>query len=263
MSGWFAVKRGITAHPIFKSQPERLAIWLWLLDNAAWRDTPHDINGKTVTIKRGQVCASERRIATEVGVGRQVVRTFLDRLKAEHMINPDPTHGRTIITLCNYEKYQAFQPKDNPAPNPAVTHDQPTKGQGNKVKKVGSDEPTSRSGAAQDGFQSFWDAYPHRAGAKRGRKIALARYAAAIKSGVTAQTIIDGARRAHRDPAVQRGYARDPAAWLNQAGWQDEFPDNVTAIGKPVPTYGEERVKPNGERIRYVGGTVQWERVYA
>jgi hypothetical protein len=131
MSGWFAVKRGITAHPVFKGRPERLAIWLWLLDNTCWADTVHDINGKMVTIPRGSVAASERRIAEEAGVGRQVVRTFLALLEDQHMINPSLTHGRRIITLCNWEKYQAPQPKPNQATNPELTQGQPIKEQDN------------------------------------------------------------------------------------------------------------------------------------
>lgn len=131
MNGWFAVKRGITVHPLFRGHPERLAIWLWLLDNACWQDTPHDINGKTVMVQRGAVCASERRIAAEVGVGYQVVRTFLGRLKAEHMINAAVTHGRSIISLCNYEKYQRATDRANAVGNAALTHDQRTKEQDN------------------------------------------------------------------------------------------------------------------------------------
>ena len=127
MSGWFKVKRGITQHPIFKGHPERIAIWLWLMDNACWKDTPHDVSGKSVMVRRGAVCASERRIAKEVGVGYQVVRTFLARLKAEHMINADATHGRNIITLCNYDKYQAREEFANAGGNAALTHDQRTK----------------------------------------------------------------------------------------------------------------------------------------
>ena len=133
MSGWFAVKRGISAHPIFRRHPERLAIWMWLLDNAAWKDTPHDIKGKTIVVKRGQVCASERRIAEDVGVGYQVVRTFISRLKTEHMVNAEVTHGRNVITICNYEKYQSVPAPGNATPNATLTHDQRTKEQGNKI----------------------------------------------------------------------------------------------------------------------------------
>lgn len=133
MSGWFSVKRGITSHPIFKGRPERLAIWIWLIDNAVWKDTPHDVSGKTIMVRRGSVCASERRIAAEAGVGYQVVRTFLARLKAEHMINATVTHGRNVITLCNYEKYQSSKPSDNAQDNAGLTQRQRTKEQGNNL----------------------------------------------------------------------------------------------------------------------------------
>jgi uncharacterized protein YdaU (DUF1376 family) len=78
-------------------------------------------------------------------------------------------------------------------------------------------------------FADFWNAYPHRDG-KRGRKLAEAKYRAAVKRGISEQTIIDGAKRAHSDPRVKAGYARDPTTWLNQAGWDDEIAPTVTAI---------------------------------
>lgn len=126
--GWFAVRRGITQHPLFKGKPQRLVIWLWLVDNACFKDTQHDINGKTVTVKRGQVCASQKRISEECCVDRQVVRTFLKRLSVEGMINPDLTNGRTIITVCNYDTYQHSEKTPNPTPNQRLTSDKPTKG---------------------------------------------------------------------------------------------------------------------------------------
>jgi hypothetical protein len=140
VSGWFSVKRGITLHPIFLGRPERLAIWIWLLDNACWADTKHDINGKIVTVPRGSVAASERRIAEEVGVGRQVVRTFLSLLEDQRMINPDLTHGRRVISLCNWDKYQTPPDGANPPPNPRPTQGQPIKEQvNNSVSKDTAD----------------------------------------------------------------------------------------------------------------------------
>lgn len=139
MSGWFAMKRGITKHHVFKGHPERMAIWMWLLDNAAWKDCQHDIGGQSVTVPRGSVSASERRISQEVGVGRQVVRTFINRLLAEKMIEQKLTHGRTMITLCNWDKYQVSQPK----PNPELTHDQPIKEQGNNIPVGTADKSAS------------------------------------------------------------------------------------------------------------------------
>ncbi len=139
--GWFAMKHGVSRHPLLRGNPERIAIWVWLVDNAAFKDVPHDINGKTITVRRGQVAISQRRLAEETGVGRQVIRTFLERLRTERMINPDVTHGKTVVTLCNYEKYQAAINAPNPAPNPAVTHDQPTNKQINNIP-VGKAAPS-------------------------------------------------------------------------------------------------------------------------
>lgn len=127
MSGWFACKRGITSHPLFVGRPDRLAVWLWLLDNAAWKETIHDVNGHTVKVPRGSVSASERRIADETGVGRQAVRTFLARLKADKMLTLSLTHGRSMITICNWDKYQLPENTANPSKNPRPTHDQPIK----------------------------------------------------------------------------------------------------------------------------------------
>lgn len=135
--GWFAVKRGITSHDLFRSKPDRLMIWIWLIENACWKDTPHDIKGETVTVRRGQICTSERRIADKCGVGYQVVRTFLKRLQNERMINATVVRGKSIITLCNYESYQSSENQENAGanatPNATLTQRQRTKEQGNNT----------------------------------------------------------------------------------------------------------------------------------
>lgn len=84
-------------------------------------------------------------------------------------------------------------------------------------------------------FAAFWDAYPHRGGAKRNRKGAEAKFIAAVRRGVPAQAIIEGAQRACTDRRVLDGYARDPTTWLNQEGWADESESTVTPFrGKPL-----------------------------
>ena len=64
------------------------------------------------------------------------------------------------------------------------------------------------------------------------------------------EAVIAALGRAQREGAV------DPVAFI-------EGCLKFQAKRSAEPAYGEERVRPNGERIRYVGGTVQWERVYA
>lgn len=110
MSGWIALSRDITEHPVFAGQPERLYVWVWMLGAAAWRDTKQDASGKTVTVKRGQFLSSYRQISKATGVGVKVIRNLFSRLQDEDTIGIETGTGRILVTICNYEKYQSVKP---------------------------------------------------------------------------------------------------------------------------------------------------------
>jgi hypothetical protein len=190
VSGWYAVQRGITAHHLFERKPERLAVWMWLMDNAAWKDTTHDVKGHTVVVPRGSVCVSERHIADKCGVGYQVVRTAIKRFASEQMLNATPTHGKSLITLCNYGKYQDVNKDANAAPNATPTQRQRNpnaqKKQGNKVtKKV--DKSTSSQEAAD--YQKYLDAHPKSVESQSGEDA----FSKLVSNGVDASQIISSA----------------------------------------------------------------------
>lgn len=77
--------------------------------------------------------------------------------------------------------------------------------------------------AKAERFQEFWDQYPHRGGAKKARADCEKRYARHVAAGVPEQTIISAAIRYASDRQVLEGYAKNPATWLNQKGWEDEI----------------------------------------
>ena len=81
-----------------------------------------------------------------------------------------------------------------------------------------------------DRFSEFWDQYPHRNGAKKGKAAAQKSWAKSLRNGATPDQIIGGAMRYAGDRQVIEGYAKDPATWLNQKGWEDEIeqPSNAT-----------------------------------
>jgi hypothetical protein len=138
MSGWFAITHGIRRHPIFKGRPERLGAWVAMLDEAAFADTEQDVGGAVVKVLRGELCASHAMLEEITGLSRQQLRTFLSALESTGAIKTRPatksTKSRTIVTFCNYDKYQTPQPSGNQRP----TKDQPTKEQDNNIP-VGTD----------------------------------------------------------------------------------------------------------------------------
>jgi hypothetical protein len=132
MSGFVASHRKIWESPIFKGNGARVGVWHWMLHMAAWKDTTQVIGSEVIDVRRGQLCVSQAQITEATGMPRQPLRTLLNLLEKTGAIAPQPatkaTKGRAIITICNYEEYQAQQPNVNQTP----TKRQPTKEQVNK-----------------------------------------------------------------------------------------------------------------------------------
>lgn len=61
---------------------DTLAVYVRLLMGAAWRDFKH----QNITLKRGQIVTSVRKIAMENGITERHARTILDRLKSTHKV---------------------------------------------------------------------------------------------------------------------------------------------------------------------------------
>lgn len=236
-SGWFAVKRGMLDHPIFHKRPDRVYVWMWILEKAAYQETRQDAGGRPVTVQRGQILTSFRQIEAATGVGIQVIRTLFKLLCDERAVNTDTSNGRMLVSICNYDKYQKAKDATNTAANTQPTRRQHTK----ETREQINNTPIAPKGAGE--FSEFWDAYPHRNGVKKNRKGAEAKYLSAIKRGATHQEIMDGVRAMAKFPDVQRGYARDPAAWLHQQGWTDVAPANLTVI------HGGQKVTPRAPHI--------------
>lgn len=110
MSDYVRAQRARFAHPLFQASKRNPFCqgyaWDWLVANAAWKDHQIRVGGKVVTIRRGQLCHSVRHLGEVWGWSKSAVDRFLLRLQTEEMIGTDAGTGQTIITICNYDKYQ-------------------------------------------------------------------------------------------------------------------------------------------------------------
>lgn len=111
--------------------------------------------------------------------------------------------------------------------------DQPTQQPNNPtvvVKKSPTDSKKNKAEA--DGlFEDFWNTYPHRRGAKRGKSAARKKWDAAIKRKVEPEEIIQGALDFRRDRKALDGFAPDPASWLFNDGWLDDIEEVTNGNG--------------------------------
>lgn len=156
MSGFIRMDRAALDHPLLQD-PMRFRAWLWLLAGACWKPTNYDMQGRTITLQRGQMCVSIRQMADAWGMSKSAVDRFLTRLETETMIEREAGQGKCIITICNYAKYQDAHDRDRdtsgtPTGTPAG-HQRDIKEQGNK----GTIEPKGSERDARDPFDAVFD----------------------------------------------------------------------------------------------------------
>jgi hypothetical protein len=77
-------------------------LFIYLLISATHEDT----QWRGMTIKRGQMITSIDKIAAATGLSVRTIRTCISRLKSTNEITSESTNRHTLITICNYDKYQ-------------------------------------------------------------------------------------------------------------------------------------------------------------
>jgi len=105
MAGWIKINRDITSHWLWLDA-ERLKWWFDLLLMAAWTERKQLVGKHLVTLQKGQLIASVSFLCSRWERSRTMVEPYIDLLIAEGMIEKSVSHNISIITICNFEKYQ-------------------------------------------------------------------------------------------------------------------------------------------------------------
>lgn len=121
MTGYVAIHRQLFDHPVFKRErfSEREA-WAWLIAEAAWQERRKRSGRAVVELRRGQLSHSRRFMARAWQWTDSRVYRFLEKLRLESMVKIEPVanHETSIITICNYDKFQTERTSGEPATEP-------------------------------------------------------------------------------------------------------------------------------------------------
>jgi len=82
-----------------------------MLLQARWKEKGVLVKGNLVLVKRGQLLTSYRFISQGTGMSLRQTRTFISILKKYTLIETANDTGQTLITICNYGKYQLDENK--------------------------------------------------------------------------------------------------------------------------------------------------------
>lgn len=121
--GYIKLYRDIRDHEIWQEKPfSRGQAWADLLMMVNHEDKRIMFDGNPVTIWRGCVMTSERKLADQWGWSRSKVHRFLEMLEREIMVRVDRTTKRTMISIVNYDDYQNPRTTERATKKPLTSH---------------------------------------------------------------------------------------------------------------------------------------------
>jgi len=105
--GWISLHRKLMDKSLWTSEPfTRGQAWVDLLLLANHKDDYIYVRGNKITIRRGQVGWSQKKLAERWQWNRKKVRKFLKDLEEEQQITQQKNFVTSIIAINNYDDYQ-------------------------------------------------------------------------------------------------------------------------------------------------------------
>ena len=188
--GFIKIHRAIAEHPVFRGVVEKWA-FVELIMMASWKPTTVRYKDRIINLDRGQCAISYRDFAGKIdGWDVPKVQRFFKRLKNQYMIRTQNDTGVTVLTICNYSKYQddtreADTPNDTPTDTGPI-QDRYTEQEGKELKEDKKDISTKVDSPKPNGFDPSpfvekWNCVCGQAGLPVVRKLYGSRRAKAIK----------------------------------------------------------------------------------
>jgi len=231
---------------IFQREPfDRRSAWSWLIQNAAFADGDG--------LARGQLRVSMRFMAKAWKWQEPKVRRFILATQQRRMIVCVTDAGKSLITICNYERYQCQHSVADARPDMEPTG----------TRRESKEERKNQESKTLGAFEEFWKVYPSRGKHPNPKKPARLKFDAAVKRGVDPNEIVSGARRFAQqivDLGTAEQFVTQALTWLNQERWLDVPASNGIAShsnelpfggGPPGPAPTLEELKVRMERSNH------------
>jgi len=104
-NGWIKIHRALLEHFI-TDDPTALSLWVHLLLLANHSDKKRLINGKPITIKRGQLMTSRPSLSSKTSINQSRIERLLNMLESEQMIEQQKFSKYRLISITKYQQYQ-------------------------------------------------------------------------------------------------------------------------------------------------------------
>lgn len=103
--GYVKLWRKTRDNPHFKD-PEKLAMWIWILLLAQHTSNKEMLGGKKITVNPGQFTTGRKQLSSLVGVSESKCERVLTCFENEQQIEQQKTNRNRLISITNWKDYQ-------------------------------------------------------------------------------------------------------------------------------------------------------------
>ncbi len=126
MTGFLKLHRKVKDNPVVMKDSDHLAVWIWLLIEAAWKPHQRMFGGQKITVEEGQLITSALYIAEELKISESKVKRILKLFESDRQIEQQTTRYGRVITILQWKEYQCCdQQSDRPVTDERTTSDRP------------------------------------------------------------------------------------------------------------------------------------------
>lgn len=138
--------------------PNTLALFMYILLNATYKDRKVGTPTGVVELKRGQYISGRIELAKKLKQTEQQIRTSLKRLEELQILTSKSTNRYSVYTIENYSKYQ----DENEDATNNLTSKQPANNQQTTTKQTLKHLSIKEFKPYSAEFERFWRAYPRK-----------------------------------------------------------------------------------------------------
>ena len=117
--GWFKLHRKMFDNPLMKG--DYLALWVWLLGEAAYETRDSLFGGKRISLAPGQLTTGRKKAAAGSGLSESQTQKLLVKMVLEQQIEQQTSSINRLITILNWSQYQQSEHQTEQQSNSGVT----------------------------------------------------------------------------------------------------------------------------------------------
>lgn len=253
MEGYISVKRTIKKWGWYHD-PKMFTLFLHMLIDANYTDGKWE----GYTIKRGQLVTSIASLSADTGLSIQEVRTCLRKLGGACEVRSTSIGRRSIITICNYERYLTAQQGANEE-STSEQHAIIEESKKEESKKIEEKKPSNDGKEKKEIADRLYALYPTKcpvSGRATGKSSKDKEKLVRLLKEHTEQELADIIRRYIKECTEQQSYVKNFSTFLNN------LPDYTAAPEAPQQQPGgsyeaaiEKAKNPTKEEIK-----VWWDK---